>query len=205
MPHPCHAPGLAAPPFALVLAAALLGLALPAAAPPPRSAVTVDDGRLARATSPRPARRTTPGPPGPGGTIAFVDPGATIDRRRPRLHPGLRARGTLPVGADPALGISLGDGDDRVNVNVTKPGLIGGDAGNDELTGGAGDEGLWGGDGDDALDGGGGADLMSGQDGTDTALYATASHPSPWISRRSRSARRARRASATPSPRTSSA
>ena len=110
--------------------------------------------------------------PGPSGTVAFVDNGASID-----------APTCLEISAHeahcavPALVVSLGDGNDRLTVDVDRRGLLSGGDGNDTLTGGAGDETLFGGTGDDVLDGGTGADLLSGQDGADTVRYAGRSAP----------------------------
>ena len=115
--------------------------------------------------------------PGPGGTISFVDPGATIAPLDATCVSISAHEAQCAAGLVPALNLSLGDGDDSATVNVNKRGVLSGDAGNDVLTGGDGDESLLGGDGDDVLEGRGGADLLSGQDGRDRVTYAGRTAP----------------------------
>jgi hypothetical protein len=115
--------------------------------------------------------------PGPGGTVSFVDPGATIVPLGATCvsisaHEAQRAAGLVP-----ALNLSLGDGDDSATVDANKPGVLSGDTGNDVLTGGDGDEALLGGDGDDVLEGRGGADLLSGEAGHDRVTYGGRTAP----------------------------
>jgi hypothetical protein len=110
--------------------------------------------------------------PGPAGTVAFVDSGATISASSPTCVEISAHEARCAAGLVPAVAVSLRDGNDRAAVSVDLPGLLAGGAGNDTLTGGAGDERLLGGTGDDVLDGGLGADLLSGEDGSDTVRYA---------------------------------
>lgn len=58
------------------------------------------------------------------------------------------------------LSVGLEDGDDRLAVSVTLPGLLAGDAGADTIRGGGGDERIFGGQGADNVDGGGGDDRI---------------------------------------------
>jgi hypothetical protein len=115
--------------------------------------------------------------PGPGGTIAFVDPGASVDAAGPTCVEISAHEARCLASAVPAIAVSLGDRDDRATVGVDRPGLIDGDGGNDLLTGGDGAEALRGGDGSDVLDGRGGADLLTGHGGIDTVLYASRTAP----------------------------
>ena len=110
--------------------------------------------------------------PGPAGTIAFVDTGATISPQAPTCVSVSAHEARCADALVPALSVSLGDRDDQLTVDADRAGLYSGDAGNDTLTGGDGDESLWGGTGNDVLDGRGGADLMAGQDGLDAVSYA---------------------------------
>jgi RTX calcium-binding nonapeptide repeat (4 copies) len=111
--------------------------------------------------------------PGPAGTVAFVDPGATITPQAPTCTSVSAHEARCASILVPAVAVSLGDRDDRVTVSVDLPGLLSGDAGDDTLTGGDGDESLRGGDGNDTLDGRGGADVMAGENGVDTVSYAS--------------------------------
>jgi hypothetical protein len=115
--------------------------------------------------------------PGPAGTIAFVDPGASVNAAGPTCVEISAHEARCLASAVPAIAVALGDRDDRVTVDVDRPGLLDGDGGDDVLTGGDGDEALTGDDGNDVLDGRGGADLLSGQGGTDTVLYASRTAP----------------------------
>ncbi len=110
--------------------------------------------------------------PGPAGTIAFVDSAATITPSAPTCVQISAHEARCATGLVPAVAVMLGDGNDRVTVDVDKDGLLSGGAGNDTLTGGAGDERMSGDDGDDVLDGRTGADLLSGDGGSDTVRYA---------------------------------
>jgi hypothetical protein len=115
--------------------------------------------------------------PGPAGTVSFVDPAATINPLDATCVSISAHEAQCAAGLVPALDISLGDGDDSATVDVNKPGLLSGDAGNDVLTGGDGAESLLGGDGDDVLNGRGGADLLTGQAGRDRVTYAGRTAP----------------------------
>ncbi len=110
--------------------------------------------------------------PGPSGTVAFVDTGATISPQAPTCVSVSAHEARCADVLVNAVSVSLGDRDDQLTVDVAKPGRLAGDAGNDTLTGGAGDESLLGGTGNDVLDGRGGADVMTGQDGIDAVSYA---------------------------------
>ena len=115
--------------------------------------------------------------PGPAGTVSFVDPGATITPLDATCVTVSAHEARCDAALVPALNISLGDGDDSATVDVNKPGVLSGDAGNDLLTGGDGAESLLGGDGDDVLEGRGGADLLSGAAGRDRVTYAGRTAP----------------------------
>ena len=149
-----------------------LGLAL-AVAPAASHAATLGldtidgDDYVRYAAAPGETNRL-PVSPGPADTIAFVDPGATVNAAGPTCVEISAHEARCPTALVPAVAVALGDGDDRVTVDVDQPGLLDGGAGNDTLTGGAGNEALRGDDGNDVLDGRGGADLLSGQGGTDT-------------------------------------
>jgi hypothetical protein len=113
----------------------------------------------------------------PGGRLDFKDGGAVITSAGTACTQVSAHELRCRADAAPTLAISLGDRDDRLVIDANKPAVVGGDAGNDHLTGGPGDEGLWGGTGDDVLDGRGGADLLAGQEGTDTVRYADRTAP----------------------------
>jgi hypothetical protein len=115
--------------------------------------------------------------PAAGGTIAFVDPSATINVSGLVCDTVSAHEVRCDDDLVPALGVSLGDGNDRVTVDVDRNGVLTGGAGNDTVTGGAGNESLFGGDGDDVLDGRSGADVLSGQAGSDTVRYAGRTAP----------------------------
>ena len=115
--------------------------------------------------------------PGPAGTIAFVDSGATITASAPTCAQISAHEARCASGLVPALAVTLGDGNDRVTVDVDETGRLSGGAGNDTLTGGIGDERLSGDDGDDVLDGRTGADVLSGDGGSDTVRYAGRTAP----------------------------
>jgi hypothetical protein len=156
--------------LALGLAAGLLA-ALPAAAPAATLGVAIDNGVTSVRYLAAPGEMNRLEVSEASGEIAFVDPGATIDAAGPSCTEVSAHEARCLSSAAPALGISLGDRDDSATIDVAKPGLLDGDAGNDTLTGGAGDDGLWGGDGNDVLEGRDGADLMSGEGGTDSVRY----------------------------------
>jgi hypothetical protein len=115
--------------------------------------------------------------PGPAGTVAFVDPGSTIDATGPTCVEISAHEAQCTSALADGVSVQLGDGNDRVTVSVDLPGRLSGGDGNDTLTGGARDERLSGGAGDDVLDGGAGADLLSGEDGRDTVRYAGRTAP----------------------------
>jgi hypothetical protein len=115
--------------------------------------------------------------PGPGGTVSFVDPSATIAPLDATCVSVSAHEAQCAAALVPALNLSLGDGDDSATVDVNTPGVLSGDSGNDVLTGGDGDESLRGGDGDDVLEGRGGADLLSGEAGRDRVTYAGRTAP----------------------------
>jgi hypothetical protein len=115
--------------------------------------------------------------PAPAGRLDFKDGGAVITSAGTACTQVSAHELRCRADAAPTLAISLGDRDDRLVIDANKPAVVGGDAGNDHLTGGPGDEGLWGGTGDDVLDGRGGADLLAGQEGTDTVRYADRTAP----------------------------
>jgi Ca2+-binding RTX toxin-like protein len=92
----------------------------------------------------------------------------------------------IPFPEEPVCEVYAADGNDRVDLFLTKGGLIDGGPGNDTLRGGEFADSLHGGDGDDALagggdfvprdtrddtlDGGDGADILYGQGGADSLL-----------------------------------
>jgi RTX calcium-binding nonapeptide repeat (4 copies) len=165
--------------LALAVGVSLLGVAAaPAASNAATLAPTTVDGvdYIGFAAAPG-ERNTLQVRSGPAGTVAFVDAGATIDATAPACVEISAHEARCADGLVPALSISLGDGDDRLTVDVDKRGVLDGGAGDDSLTGGAGDEKLSGAGGDDVLDGRGGADLLSGQDGRDTVRYAGRTAP----------------------------
>jgi hypothetical protein len=154
--------------------AALLGaLAAPAAAPAATIGVANADGhKYLRYTAAGGEVNDLRVSAGPSNTLLFTDPGATIKATGAACNSVSAHEARCDAGAAPVVGASLGDRDDRFVNDAGKSALVGGDEGDDRLTGGPADEGLWGGDGNDTLDGRGGADLLSGQAGVDTASYA---------------------------------
>ena len=165
--------------LALALSLGLLGaLAAPAATHAATiGAATIDSvDSVSYVAGPGEANRLVV-QPGPGGTVSFVDPGATINPLDATCVTVTAHEARCDAALVPALNIALGDGDDSATVDVNKPGSLSGDTGNDVLTGGDGDESLLGGDGDDVLDGRGGADLLSGQAGRDRVTYAGRTAP----------------------------
>ena len=70
--------------------------------------------------------------------------------------------------------INGGDGDDQLNVSLTRAVSLSGDAGNDSLTGGSGADTLNGGLGNDTLIGGAGNDSLLGGAGDDVYVFAAA-------------------------------
>jgi hypothetical protein len=113
----------------------------------------------------------------PDGRLAFTDPGAAITAHGPACAAVSSHEARCAAAAAPSIAVSLGDRDDELVLDANKPAVVGGDAGNDRLTGGPANDGLWGGAGNDVLDGRGGADFMAGQDGTDTVSYAGRTAP----------------------------
>jgi hypothetical protein len=120
---------------------------------------------------------TTTGP----DEITLTESGLTLEIRRagggltpPPPPPDTPCTGdanavTCPV--VPSVSIDLGEGDDKLFVNgVTRPVLVAGGNGNDELQGGAGDDVLAGGAGNDKLNGAGGIDSYFGETGDDAVF-----------------------------------
>ena len=159
--------------LALGAAALLAALAAPAAAPAATLGVANATGhKYLRYTAAAGEVNDLRVSAGPSNTLLFTDPGATISANGAACDPISAHQASCDAGAAAAVGVSLGDRDDRFVNDAAKSALVGGDEGNDRLAGGPADEGLWGGAGNDTLDGRGGADRLSGQAGVDAASYA---------------------------------